>query len=771
MSVNALARVIYHVDASSAAKATGGAKLVIVDRNSKQVLPKKPWLSFGKDLRYLRVMSRSLAVEGEGPRVEVQGNRFDDRLELKVKYRARCLPGKEEQLAVALGLGERPDLELNNWLHHQLETLVDGIGRTEDLFSMFQKMLPDVERQLSSAAARELGLSLRLQIQAQDRRDAAERIDLSIQDLEVHARDSDERIRLQMEIHLEVEDSAKAVRYSTGVDEWQRRLAESVRQFVASEVALHELAFDLRMGLRSKIQAMLDREVSPAGRRVGYLQLGSNYQQGGIEGYLRLEHDVVCDIQGSREQVYVQHVIQLELQDLGKFQTAGVRDLRAWVCDHLDRITRNTFFEMTYRDLLVQFAPYEDRGPSRLRQMSEPLLESAGYVIRQMTVVPELEPLSWREGFTLELKEGTYATLDPRIEVGLGFFAEGSVKDIFDARLKRYLDPKSAGEFLSDMEKRMTTALAGTLHGLSPERFYMRWRQSSVADEEPVVELLTRALKDVMSQDFAVVDPHVVVKPLETELTKRVEELVSQVRELSVKVLPLSGNGKSEEVTFDMDVEIRGVHENGWHTFRSRVYESIDAEIEETKRLLKNEIQSTLSTIPNEHLQFVTRQSQKMLEQILRATCLSVQHSCGLVVSVRAFRRGETGIEGKRRALILSRTEAEIKNQDSEIQADGETRTLLAQELNHELAALVERKTTLLSEGVELDDQEIQTAQERINEIRAALKTARSEEDRDPLDHLEYRDRSPLRLEEYGVDSDESGKSLDTDLHDQKSLT
>ncbi len=770
MQGNSLAKILYQVDSKKAAEPCEGCRVVIVDKLSGRVHEKKPLLSFGKELRYFRVFSRSLAVEGKGPRCEIQGGSFDQRLELDILYRARCPAGEEERVARSLGLGSRPDLELNRWLQKRLEEFLAEQGSAEEVYSGFSRLHREAERRLSQLAPGELGLSLQVQIQRRGG-EMPERVDIQIQDLGVHAKDSDELVKISLEAQLEVSDSAAVLRHAATPGDWRQRLGETVRRFIATQVGLHELTYELRTGLRRRLQLHLDEFLlEPAGRRLGFLRLAADIPASSAVEHLRLEHAVVCDIRGSIHQIRVQHVLQLKLRDLGKFRVSGIEDLDAWLRERLDATTRGLLFEKSFRDLLVDFAPGESGGPEQLRSLTEAQVDRIGYALQQMTVIPDLEPLKWKDGLSIEL-EGVFATLDSRVEVGIGLVVDGRIPDIFIPHLDRYLDPQAAKDLIEDIKKKATETLAVQLHGLSPERIYMRWFRSDRPGEEGVLDILHRAVSSALTESFGFVQPRIVIKPLETELTQRVEALMSRLYPLTVTVYPLGGKGQREPVTFTTNVEILRVHLDGWHVFRSRQFESIGEEVNEILRVLREEIEATLSTVPSEFLQFVDRGDHQTLRQVLDTTSETISRSFGLEIAFTGFQRQKTGAETQKILLLEQEVERETRLQlDAgekrrnarlrQLEQQLTTEEQLSQDLAQELKLLLDRKKEFLKDGVEPEDEEYQAIQERIAEIRADLSPTEIEKRHDPLDHLNEKQRSSLRPEEYGVDKSRSPAGL-----------
>ncbi len=765
MTRNALAQVLYEIDASKAAAPCDGGRLVVIDNQTGRTYDRKPRFTLGKNLRYFRVFSRSLAAEAPGPRCEIQGASFAERLELEMVYRARCPAGGEARLVANLCQGrEGPGVALDRWLQRQLESFVQKQGSPSEVFQRFPQLISRLEQHLGQLADSELGLILQVQIRARGEV-RPQRIDLNIDRLRVHARDADEVIEINVEVQLEVEDSAAVARHGAEGEEWQRLVSEAVRLFVAKDVSLHELIFHLRTRLRERLQQHLDQHLLvPAGRRLGFLRLEAQTATEVPPQHLREHYPVTCDIRGTVHKVEVSHVVQLELRDLGKLRIAGIDDINTWFSERIQAVTRSQMFEMTYRDLLVEFAPGQTIGAERLKLAMEEQVAQVGYSVQQLTTIPQLEPLRWKEGIALEIEE-TFATLDPRVEARLGIVVNGQINDIFAPVLSAYLDPEAASRLSEDIEKKVSAEVARHLHGMSPERVYMRLFRSDRSTEKPVADLLRQEIIELLSKDFAMEGVRVVIKPLESELTQRVEALMSRLHPLSVEVYPLRSQGQRDTVRLTTNVEVLGVHRQGWHVFRSRRFDSPEEEIAEIKRVLGEEIESTLATMPSEFLQYVDRGDHMTLQEVLDTTCETIAASFGLSIAFTGFKRAQTLSESQSVRVLTAEVEQETQLQIGagqirrdarlkQLQAQVDAERDLARDLTEELDLLRQRKAKLLADGIDPDDDddELRAVQERIEAIRQQLPSSEIERRHDPLDHLDRCSNTTLNLADYGVD-------------------
>ena len=741
MEANPLRELIFRIDPKKARPGDEArTKDVIVDVDQGAVLAKRPLFGFGRDVRTYRIRNLTRSVEAEGPGYEILGPSFEERIQLRIQYRARCRPGCEAQLALALVGEETPGLALETMLIAALDGLIEEWGRRgEDCYADFYRLQRSLEEQLESTIGQQTGLQLKIQLAPQgDQRPTA--VEIQIPALQITTRDSDQVAALQLEARLEVVDTSTALRFqNTQLETW---FGDGARSWIRDNVTVHELYFELRTSLRERLQEALDRQAASVGRRVVHLALG---RVGGLAENqlppqsLRFEHRVSCDIRESSEQVVVRHVLQLRLEALGRYLISGVTNLEAWLAEELDRATREIFFEMNYRTLLERFAPGARETEERLLAAVVQRTQGIGYGLQQMTTVPDLVPLEWRQGIALEQSLPDLATENPRVSVNLELACGGRIEDPFDPRLASYLEPKKARELVPVvLADRLHKEIQKHLHGMDPERVYMRFQQTHVEGEVATKGFLETAVRRVLEEEFAVSEVYVAVKPASSQITERLERLMSRTHSLLVRVVPFRSRGVGEAVDLKINFDILGVHAQGWHAFLAKRYDGIDEELAAICKILGDDIQSTLSTVPSEVLQFADRSHQNLLQQVLGNCVQTVINTFGVVVQFISLGRDQTTIEQAEMAQLVGSVAHE---RDANLRADRALKASKAQEME----LLVEQKNRLLLEDP--GDDEIEVIEERIEALREGMLPYPDRQDH--LGHLKPAAESDFDLEGY----------------------
>ena len=741
MDANPLRELIFRIDPKKARPGDETrTKDVVVDVDQGTVLPKRPLFAFGRDIRTYRIRNLTHSVEAEGPGYEILGPSFEERVQLRIQYRARCRPGCEEQVAVALSGEDNPGVALETVLIAALDGQIEERGRRgEDCYADFYRLQRSLEEQLESTIGQQTGLLLKIQLAPQgDQRPTA--VEIQIPALQITTRDSDQVATLQLEARLEVVDTSTALRFqNTQLENW---FGDGARSWIRENVTVHELYFELRTSLRERLQESLDRQAASVGRRVVHLALS---RVGGLAESqlppqsLRFEHRVSCDIRESSEQIVVRHVLQLRLEALGRYLTSGVGDLETWLATELDRATRELFFEMNYRTLLERFAPGVSETEDRLRGVLLERARAIGYGLYQMTAVPDLVPLEWRQGISLDRLMPDLATENPRVSVNLELACGGRIENPFDPRLAGFLEPQKARDFVPVvLAERLQQEVQKHLHGMDPERVYMRFQQTQVAGEVATKAFLESAVRRVLEEEFAVTEVYVAVKPAASQITDRLERLMSRTHSLSLRVVPFRGRGVGEAVDLKINFDILGVHAQGWHAFLAKRYAGADEELEAIRKILGDDIQATLSTVPSEVLQFADRSHQNLLQQVLSNCVQTVINTFGVVVQFISLGRDQTTIEQAQQAQLVGSVTHEAQ---AALLADKTLKDSQAEEMK----LLVDQKNRLLIEDP--DDDEIEVLEERIEALRDRMLPY--PERQDHLGHLKPAAESEFDLDGY----------------------
>lgn len=682
-----------------------GEQLVLINarRGRERVLQRKPFPGWGADLRAL-VVSSVASAQCEGPTCVVRDLPTGRSIELVLRYEARCAPGEAETLALKLGTHDNPQVHLNNLLRSWVDDLLrERKLRGEDVIGGFFEVRPHLEHELVSRA-RGVGLELQVVVELQGEADL-EPFKVSIGPFAVKLNDYDEElsIRLKAELAVDPERKIQAVLRRGELAKLEARIRQRTRRFMLESVSLHDFRFALKDGVRTGLRRVLEELLAVEGRAVAHLVIDSVGLQD-VEKNRTIEYRVRCKIKDPSEEVEVQNTLLLDLVDLGRWRMSGFATLEEWCEASLAPVVREQLFGCSYLDLLLEFAKPEKTIKELVRQGAA----QVGYSVHHHIVLPRLLPLELRRGFSIELEE-EFATLDSRIEVGLKVVFHGKISDL--RKIKHLLSPRIDIE--EEMKRAVLEVTKRVMHAIHPERFYMRFQHSDIADQIPVEEELKRAIREELEESFAVVDSGIILKVKETPLTKRVTDLCKGHHSFEFHCTPLRGGGEEEEVPFAVHLEVLGVRD--WFTFYSKGYESADQEVEAIEEILAAELKSMLETVPQKQLQYRQIEDRTVIsEHIFARAVEKIDEVFGLMVRIITMRRLPTV---KERALLS--VNASYVEQYELAEKDG-----LQKKLSYRLDEydrLVERLKHLQRRDMEPDDEEIESLRKRIAELESEI--------------------------------------------------
>lgn len=709
--------VIHRLD-SSALPDVGNtpSKIVIIDAKAGAILPKRPLLSLGKDLRYYLVQPH-MTVDCEGPTCRVKSFKKKRYLTLKIRYEARCAAGQEEEAVTALYHGDGPSLVLNSLITIWVEEFAREKKEDQiDICVELDTLRGELERCINRKARESAGLTLDTSLEIVEEGELEE-IPLGTGEFGVRVRDCDDELRMSLETSLEVDPSRRTLALLSARDaaSFEGKLKNRIRKWLVANATLNDFSHDLTNGVKKNLFREINESLEGDGRRIAFLTLASPMLKkapalGQLpDEFVTEEHAVSCHIRDARQEITVRHRLILHLEDLGKFRLARIGRLQEWTRDKLNQITRTVFFDKRYLDVLL------GDGPEEIRHRMEREAGKIGYKLQQLTVVPDLEPLSWKDGLDVEMEEKNFVTFDARVEVKLDILVSGKITNLRHDKLARYLTPE-AKDIREDIRAAVLKQVQKVLHSVDPERFYMRFYHSDTLSEEPVKDVLESAIRGLLSDRFAYEDTNVVLKPRETDLTRRLEELQQGPHQLQMTIFPMREGGLREEVTLHVFFDILGVHELGWHTFclKSKKFDKAPEHLAAIRSFLLADMRSNLENIPADYLQFSDVKIRQKLEGVMKASVDKVIYTFGVVVQFVSMRRGATAEENMTRDVLQSDIRAKRQAMIAATEADHQAATT-------EMNMLLLERQELIAAGVEEDDDDFETVNKRLKKLRAKI--------------------------------------------------
>jgi hypothetical protein len=331
--------------------------------------------------------------------------------------------------------------------------------------------------------------------------------------------------------------------------------------------------------------------------------------------------------------IVIKNTVLFLLQDLARYRRAGAPPLQSWLREKLQEIIPQMLFDTRYIDLLINFGPAE----RAIKEALQSEAASIGYEIKQFVTGPDLEPIRLRENFEVELDE-EFETALRGVDVKLKVVVTARIPDLrkIEKLLNRHQDVQKL------MRDAVLTSLRQTLHGMDPERIYMRFNHSDPArhpGERPVQDELGELLRARLEDgEFHADVLSIIIKMSRTSLIDRFNELQRRICSFQVGVASFHGGPR---VVFKGDFRVVGVHPDGWHTFQL-----VEAGLEEIQEQVEKHLLARLQTMHAEELSYRRDDHRAAVEMMVTAAATRyVANAFGLTIEVGNVRRDLTEME------------------------------------------------------------------------------------------------------------------------------
>lgn len=710
-----LERVIRQVDNSTRTN-NSHEKIVIIDTNTG--LEKRSFLA--KNVKYYLIsnsINESNCAIRDDLKCQVKDFENDFNFSLSINYRVSCEPGNETRVAEALWNSSNPREELDLKIRKYVNDYFSCKGETSDIISNFSSVIKQLNKYLSDKVEREIGLNIKLRITLKQE-DELIPFRISSPRFFVQFSDYTEELDLQFELELLVDEDNKtlAVLNSGQRDSLSQLAQKEIKKYLLENVSVEKFYGELNSSVRQGLKLHLDKALTTYGRKVGYLALKTEAISSKVEEFLKVEHQVVCQVQG--ESIPVKNMVLIMPENLGKYRVAGSPNLEVWVKRNLEIIIQPILFNKQYIDILLNFAPIKKEVEAKMGERAK----SIGYTVQQIVSIPELEPLKLTKDFPIEVT-GTFDTKDYKVKAKLNIVIDAKIEDLqkIESLLNSRIDVKAS------MQTAIERTVRSFLHTVEPERFYVRFFTTDNGHPEEKFsvekELENLIEQELENEPFFATIKNVTPKPLETEVTERYQKLYKRFSNFEVDVLPFEG---VDEVRFTGILQVEGVHKDSWYIFQSRNYE-----LEEIKSYFEQCIKAKLKNYPNKALEYKETKDRAALEELLNQwgqQCIVDQF--GLEISIKNVDREHTSSEkikadnvkkiiGKQGDIELVKALNPLELQEQEIQYNKEVLTEVREAKKLQLQGLLERRAILIKRSG--NEEEIKEIDHQIYELTSNI--------------------------------------------------
>lgn len=625
----------------------------ILEPHKKTPVGGRRWFGLFSTSKHVLVVNNSDSrkeVEGKLPTLHLKDFAHEWALGIQIHYQASCTPGNELKVAEALGAEEHPGAAFDDLIARWVK---DYCGpQPGALIENFYERQYDLAANLTARAASEVGLSLQARILIEAEREALAVIRVNDMRFRVKLKDYDleQDLKLNAEVEVEPEKKIFAVLYHKRLYESHgKQLKEPVkleevlksetREF-CSEITLHSFHSELRSTrLREQLTTRLNRKLWRYGRRLKGLVLEHKNEIDGLDQAFFETHEIVAfdDIQEYEGSVPIKNKVQMTLQNYALYKDAGCPNLKEWTGKNLPEVVKHVLFGKRYIDLLIGFDPLAKDIKAQLSTCAEAI----GYSIKQLITLPALPPYEWLDNFQVSA-ERQYETNTSKVVVGLGIYITARINRLED--IETYLNRRQHIPAL--MEDVMVDETREVLHGIDPERFYMRFSFAEAErNEQTVEEILRTRIKTRLEERFKADVISIVFKMTDTVITDMWARLETAEGVLKIELPSFSD---VEPVTYRGQVRVEAIHANGWHRFRTS-----SPSIETLCAKLQEHVLAKLGTFSNADLVYTHFRGHEQIETIVEGLAKKFAiEEFGLVIRVTSIRREATSIEQFERERI-----------------------------------------------------------------------------------------------------------------------
>ena len=555
----------------------------------------------------------------------------DLNFDLRISYRVSCIPGREVDVAETLWDNTHPGEELDRKIRNYVVSFFDFDNEISEIITNYKLLMRNLKDYLINRIRQEIGLDAKVKISL-DKEDYLAPLKIISPHFKVQFSDYPEELDLQFEMELSVDEERKinAVFHSGDEDNIQFALQNKIKKYLSDHSNIEEFLGGFDSDLRKKLRSYLsDFVLSEYGRRISLFTLKSSDISTEIKEFFSVNHQVSCQIQ--EEKVTVKNTVQMTLENVGKYRMASYPDPESWVKENLDRVVGSILFDKTYMDMLSNFGPIQDEIRAEMINLSK----SIGYKIKHIVSTPDGKHVELTKGFSFNVKD-KFETKESNVKVGLDIIVDAQIQDL--NKIENLL--RSRPNVQDEMKQAVEREIRSFLHGIEPERFYMRYYSidPSHTEEISVEKEIEQIIREKLAQEFYASVKRVIPKPVDTEIKEHFQQLQGDLGLFSIDVQSFEGD---DFVCFKGKIQVEGVEANSWHKFQSR-----NCNMNAIVSYLEDDLRERLKTYSNKALEYVNPNDRNALIKLFnRWGQECIQEHFGLLVTIKGVGRSLTESE------------------------------------------------------------------------------------------------------------------------------
>jgi hypothetical protein len=505
-----------------------------------------------------------------------------------IDYKGGCPPGYEAQLAQFFFRTNGPDKAIGDGLGKWLIEFFTTNGRTID---QFYSANDSASRDLSAKAQSEFGLALTITLTIENSK-KSETVEIGpiVLTSRLLGSDDEEKVLIKAELEADPQNLLRAMlnQKSSLTDVFKK----GVKQYLASRVTLETYYKELNSGrVKQGLQEHLNSLLKQFGHRVAFVSLKPD---GGAEPPPPHNGETTIEYKHHEctEPIKLKISVLMTPQNATRYRAEGSKPLPRWLQENLQEVVKNVLFGFSYVDLLLDFRPAKQKIIEEMNRRAE----SIGYKIDQLMTMLSMEPLVWRKGFDIDIKNtpdnpngAMFETSVSGVYVGLEVHLTARVKDL--RAVARYL----TSDLPLKVKEEVFRLVQKTLHATDPEHFYKYFREGDKRKRSsggPFEHAIQEKICYLLESEFNAEIIQLVLKPTETDLTIKVWEVAKSSHDF-VATSEIGATPGAPKISVHGSFTIEGVSSDGWEKFRER-----DVTAEKLTKRVRDSVTSFIKRTP-----------------------------------------------------------------------------------------------------------------------------------------------------------------------------
>lgn len=699
-----LSPIIQKVDKRTKAK-DESEKIIRINTEKKEIVRSN--LSFSKKIAYFLVSTQNLA-EGQDIIHEIRDFATQQTLKLKIRYQVSSIVGEKESLVKVFCNEKNINEVIYNFIDKTIKSFIEE-KTIPGVISNFSGAISSLTHKIETEVRNELKLDFRIIIELANEKHL-ENLEIKSKDFTVKIQSYLENINFNFEIGLELDVDKKVLAMTSQTSEIETFIIKEIKNYLIHNVSLDDICFRLNEDIKRNLKNVLKISIlNKFGYDISYLMLYADTNALIPKDIQIIEHQTECRLKEYPTPIIINNKVELKREDVAKYNNANISDTEHWLKQILDDIIKEVFFNKTYVNVLLDLRIAENEIKEKIGRKAH----EVGFSVRHILVKPQLKELELKDGFKIELDD-TYHTKDNRVIIKLKTIFLGKITNL--RAIEPFLNPNI--DIKERIERNIHEEIEKNIHKIEPERAYMRFFHTDITGEQSVEDIIRENIKSKL-ENYHIEDFNLTLKPLETEITKRFQELQKGFYPFKVELFPLRDEGGSEKVTLNISFRVLGVDQNGWYTFQTNNFDTKDREINNIVRFLSEDLKAKLETIPNILLQYTEYQELQEIKTVTNSSLKEVIKVFGLVIEIITFRRSASVQEIENQTTLAHQITEEERVKRLKITREIED----ADSIDHETyKELLRMESELILDNVEEDEEDLELIRQRIKEYEEKTK-------------------------------------------------